>query len=160
MPTKQEWPIKFSKISAKRPQTKRKNRKSKPKRQREKSVQFPPPFKISGKLIDKLAQRYQVHENPDPSPCPHCGMKYKDLRTGLNFSAVRDMLWIGDTDPIRWRYKRRGSVLGLWFEIKRSMWTDHIELCGSPEAQADWLEDFSPEDFDYDAPLDYDAPPF
>lgn len=112
-------------------------------------AQFPPPFKISEKVIDKLAERYGVHENPDPPPCSTCGLKYGDFRTGMDFQAVKDMLWTGDEDPDKWRHKRRNTVLGLWFQIKRSMWQDHVEMCEDPEAQKDWMSDFKPSDFEY-----------
>lgn len=109
--------------------------------------QFPPPFKPTPKLLDKLVQKYQVHENPDPPDCPTCGMKYRDLKTGLDFRTVQDMLFVDDPDPTTWRHKGRHSVLGLWFEIKRGMWDEHLNLCGDYEGQQDWFEDFDPSDF-------------
>lgn len=50
--------------------------------------------------------------------------EYDAFRTGLTFGQVRQMLWISDQDPRRWRYKRRGSVLGLWHQIKMEMWRE------------------------------------
>jgi hypothetical protein len=32
------------------------------------------------------------------------------------------MLWIADEDSSRWRYKRRGTVLGFWHSLKLAMW--------------------------------------
>jgi hypothetical protein len=109
--------------------------------------QFPPPFKTTLKVIDKLAKRYDVHENPAVPPCPTCGMKYDDFRTGLDFQAVKDMLWTGDPDPNTWRHKRRNTVLGLWFQLKQSMWRDHLEMCEDPSAQEEWFKQFDPQDF-------------
>jgi hypothetical protein len=64
--------------------------------------------------------------------CPHCGLKYRDFRTGFTYRDVFGMLWSGSDDPSTWRYKRRGSVLGKWFEIKQKMWADHVDECAPP----------------------------
>lgn len=129
--------------------TVKKTVKKNPKRRgKKKPVQFPPPFRPSGALLDKLVEKYSVHENPDPPDCENCGMKYRDLRTGLDFKAVQDMLFVSTPDPNQWRQKGRHSVLGLWFEIKRNMWDDHISMCEDQEAQAQWFEDFEPADFE------------
>ncbi len=40
---------------------------------------------------------------------------YDSFRTGLTYRAVRAMV------PER-RYRRRGTVLGVWNQIKREMW--------------------------------------
>lgn len=50
--------------------------------------------------------------------------EYRAFRTGLTFAEVRRMLWSPSTDPRDWRYKRRGSVLGLWRQIKQEMWRE------------------------------------
>jgi hypothetical protein len=47
---------------------------------------------------------------------------YDDFRTGLTFREVRRMLWSPSTDSSTWRHKRRGTVLGLWRQIKREMY--------------------------------------
>lgn len=42
-----------------------------------------------------------------------------------------------DSDPSEWRYKRRGTVLGLWHSIKQDMWEHHKEMCdGSQGSRA------------------------
>jgi hypothetical protein len=121
-------------------------RPSKTKRRRKNQPQIPPPFKkLTKKKINKLKGLFRVHDdvvmNPEPSDCPNCDMPYKDLKTGLDFQAVKDMLWIQDPDSEFWRHKRRGSVLGLWFEIKRGMWADHLEMCGGkPLSEAEYLD--------------------
>lgn len=47
---------------------------------------------------------------------------YDAFRTGLTYREVRRMLWVHDNDRSRWRHKRRGTVLGLWHEIKLSLY--------------------------------------
>lgn len=120
--------------------------KKNPKRRAKKIAQIPPPFKkLTKKKINKLKGLFRVHPaavmNPDPGDCPNCGMSYQELKTGLDFGAVKDMLWIQDSDPAFWRHKGRGSVLGLWYEIKRGMWADHLEMCGGrPISEAEYLD--------------------
>lgn len=63
--------------------------------------------------------------------CPHCGLRYRDMRTGLTFKEVRNMFWVSSEDSEDWQYKRRGSVLGKWNELKKDMWHDHLLLCAS-----------------------------
>lgn len=124
----------------------KKNPKTKKTARTKKQPQIPPPFKkLTKKKINKLKGLFRVHDevvmNPEPSDCPNCGMAYKDLKTGLDFQAVKDMLWIQDKDSDFWRHKRRGSVLGLWFEIKRGMWADHLKMCGGrPMSEAQYLD--------------------
>ena len=122
-------------------------KKRRARRPKKNAPQIPPPFKkLTTRKIDKLKNIFRVHdgqpvENPDPGDCPHCGMKYDDFKTGLDFEAVKDMLWIQDSNPEYWRHKRRGSVLGLWFEIKRSMWADHQDMCGGePISEKEYLD--------------------
>lgn len=117
--------------------------------------QFPPPFKPKTSTLKKLIEMYAVHENPDPPDCEVCGLRYRNLRTGLDFKAVQDMLWVADNDPDLWRHKGRHSVLGLWYEIKQSMWRDHIEMCQDAKQQQEWFEE-SPlgyDDFDEEPPF-------
>jgi hypothetical protein len=107
--------------------------------------QFPPPFKRPTKTKLKkiiLQHDLNIHENPPPADCPKCGMKYEDIKTGLTFSTVQDMLFVDTNDRDFWRQKGRHSVLGLWNEIKRSMWDDHLQMCGDQVAQEEYLEDF------------------
>jgi hypothetical protein len=63
--------------------------------------------------------------------CPHCGLTYADLRTGLTYKEVRDMYWTSSTDSKDWKYKRRNTVLGKWRELKLSIWREHLYLCES-----------------------------
>jgi len=114
-----------------------------------KKEQFPPPFSTRRATLKKLVERYALHENPDPPPCPVCGLEYRDLDTGLDYQAVFDLLWVADNDPQLWRHKGRHSVLGLWHEIKQSMWADHVEMCADPDAQEEFFDDWTDADFQY-----------
>jgi len=116
-----------------------------------KQPQIPPPFtKLTRKKVNKLKSIFRperARKNPDPPACPTCGLEYKDLKTGLDFQAVKDMLWVVDDNPEYWRYKRRPTVLGLWYEIKRGMWGDHIGMCKegkllTENEYLDYLDDF------------------
>jgi hypothetical protein len=55
----------------------------------------------------------------------------------MNFGEVRMMLWVGNPDYSKWRYKRRRTVLGLWHQIKKSMWDEHVLIC---EENLEWLK--------------------
>lgn len=50
------------------------------------------------------------------------GPGYDAFRTGLSFKAVRQMFWSGSPDSKDWRYKRRGTVLGAWRELKLQLY--------------------------------------
>jgi hypothetical protein len=47
---------------------------------------------------------------------------YDKFVTGLTYDDVKQMLWSHDSDPKTWRYRRRGTVLGLWHQLKLEMW--------------------------------------
>lgn len=66
--------------------------------------------------------------------CPFCGLRYRQFRTGLTYKDVFDMLWSGSADPKDWQYKRRGTVLGKWREIKLSLWGRHLDGCAQEAA--------------------------
>ena len=72
----------------------------------------------------------QYHGNDDE--CPECGLRYRDLRTGLTYEDVFLMFWRGPDDPSQWRYKKRHTVLGKWHQIKREMWAQHLSECEGP----------------------------
>ena len=40
------------------------------------------------------------------------------------------MLWSPNPDPDTWRYRRRHTVLGKWYQIKQEMWEEHLKTCG------------------------------
>lgn len=52
------------------------------------------------------------------------GAAYDRFRTGLTFAAVKRMMFDGHKDRSRWKYKRRGTVLGAWHAIKLHMWAE------------------------------------
>lgn len=47
---------------------------------------------------------------------------YDRFRTGLTFADVKEMLKSHSTDPKDWKYRRRGTVLGFWHQLKRQMY--------------------------------------
>jgi len=51
---------------------------------------------------------------------------YDEFRTGLTFSDVQSMLWSESEDSADWRYKRRGTVLGLWHSIKQDLYNEAV----------------------------------
>lgn len=59
--------------------------------------------------------------------CPTCGTKYGQFRTGLRYRDVFLMLWDGSRDSKEWKYKRRGTILGLWHSIKKELWSRHTD---------------------------------
>ena len=61
--------------------------------------------------------------------CRSCGLIYKHMRTGFTYSDIYMMLWDEYADRAKWRYKRRGTVLGKWHQIKKEMWSEHVEAC-------------------------------
>lgn len=63
--------------------------------------------------------------------CPECGLVYENLRTGYTYKEVRMLLWVADDDyrTGNWKYKRRNTVLGLWHQIKKSLWKEHLYYC-------------------------------
>lgn len=70
-------------------------------------------------------------------PCPFCGERYEDFRTGLTFADVKAMYWVEDPDSAKWKYKRRYTVLGKWRQIKLSLWDRHLEGCEKENAKID-----------------------
>jgi hypothetical protein len=63
-------------------------------------------------------------------PCPHCGLLYKYFGTGLTYSDVWLMMADHSEDSSEWKYKKRNTVLGKWFQVKQEMWKKHIRECG------------------------------
>jgi hypothetical protein len=65
--------------------------------------------------------------------CPHCRITYKLFRTGHTYDEVKKMMWDYSPDPTDWKYKRRGTVLGKWFQIKQELWEQHTKLGWCPK---------------------------
>lgn len=61
--------------------------------------------------------------------CPRCALRYGHMRTGLTYGQVYEMLKSYSDDPCEWRYKRRGTVLGKWHQIKQEYWAWHLAEC-------------------------------
>ena len=61
--------------------------------------------------------------------CPTCDITYKNLKTGFSYQEVHDLMLDEREDPATWKYKRRNTVLGLWFQIKQEMWKRHKTEC-------------------------------
>jgi len=67
--------------------------------------------------------------------CPTCGTTYGAFRTGFTWRDVWLFFWTPqDAPPDEWKRKSRGVILGRWFEIKQSMWKQHVEECAEQRA--------------------------
>lgn len=62
--------------------------------------------------------------------CPHCGITYGKFRTGMTYQQVYDLLKDNESDPEKWKYKRRHTILGNWFAMKQQLWAQHTEEGG------------------------------
>jgi len=54
-----------------------------------------------------------------------CKISYDDLRTGLTFADVREMLYIEQMivkNRGEYMFVSRATVLGRWYQIKQEMW--------------------------------------
>lgn len=65
----------------------------------------------------------------DKLECPWCGLQYGDIKTGLSYMDVYDMMHIPSDDPKRWRFRHRNGVLGQWHAIKLQLWAEHLIAC-------------------------------
>lgn len=64
-------------------------------------------------------------------------LDYASFRTGLSYRDVYQMLWVHSDDSRDWKYKRRGTVLGLWRSIKLGLWDRYLaELDGEQQRRA------------------------
>ena len=73
----------------------------------------------------------------DITDCPHCGLSYAEFRTGETFQSIKDSLWVGSDDPADWKYKRKGTVLGRWHQLKKELWVEHVENCIGDSGEAE-----------------------
>lgn len=56
------------------------------------------------------------------------GLKgYDKFRTHLTYRVVYGMLMDFSDDPKEWRYKKKGTVLGFWHQLKMEMWERHLD---------------------------------
>lgn len=65
--------------------------------------------------------------------CEGCSLrcKYKDFKIfdADGFQQMQQELKVETEDPERWRYKRRGTVLGIMHATKREMWEQMTLSC-------------------------------
>ena len=62
--------------------------------------------------------------------CPFCGLYYKNFRCSLRTKEeVYDQMFVHDNDSSKWRYKRKGGILGYWHMIKIREWQQHLNEC-------------------------------
>jgi hypothetical protein len=61
--------------------------------------------------------------------CKHCDLTYGVMRTGFSYYDIWTMLMDHSEDPADWKYKRRGTVLGMWHQTKKEMWERHLDEC-------------------------------
>lgn len=54
-------------------------------------------------------------------------LTYKEFRTGLTFYEVYQMLWSNSEDSKDWKYKRRGTILGMWRMLKKQMYEEYLD---------------------------------
>ena len=52
---------------------------------------------------------------------------YDTFRSGLSYQQVFEMLKDSHEDPKLWRFKRRGTVLGAWHQIKLELYHRAVE---------------------------------
>jgi hypothetical protein len=45
------------------------------------------------------------------------------------YRELRDSLWRTDDDPSTWRYRRRGTMLGMMHATKLAAWTRYTQAC-------------------------------
>jgi hypothetical protein len=58
-------------------------------------------------------------------PKPGQPITFAEFRTGLTFADVRAMMWMNTDNAAEWKYKRRGTVLGYWRDLKLKMWDQY-----------------------------------
>lgn len=73
--------------------------------------------------------RGAIVRNVAAEKCDACGLKYTAVKTGLNFTSVRAMMYVDSLDVKDWKPKGRKSVLGFWHQLKRGLWAEHLAAC-------------------------------
>jgi hypothetical protein len=65
--------------------------------------------------------------------CNGCSLecKYRDFKVfdSDGFQQMQQELKVETDDPEKWKYKRRGSVLGIMHETKRELWEQMTLSC-------------------------------
>ena len=60
---------------------------------------------------------------------------YDKFRTGLTYRDVWEMMRNDDEDRSTWRYKRRGTILGQWHELKLQFYYQAMDMEGKGDTQ-------------------------
>lgn len=68
--------------------------------------------------------------------------RYRDFKVfGRDgFQQTLESLYVDSSDSSTWRYKRRGTVLGMMHQHKREMWEQAIAFCPNQAGMASELE--------------------
>ena len=53
---------------------------------------------------------------------------YDSFRTGLTYRDVWEMLRDDSESSASWRHKRRGTILGMWHELKLQLYFRAVDL--------------------------------
>jgi hypothetical protein len=61
---------------------------------------------------------------------------YDAFRTGLTFASVKRLMFDNRDDRSKWKYKRRGTVLGAWHELKLQLYYQSVDAQTAPTAKA------------------------
>lgn len=61
--------------------------------------------------------------------CPNCGTTYGKFRTGMTYRDAYQMAWCRP-------HKRRHTVLGIWHQVKRELWEEHLGRCEDNKSAA------------------------
>jgi hypothetical protein len=73
---------------------------------------------------------------------------YDTFRSGLSYQDVFEMLKDNHEDSKRWRYKKRGTILGAWHQVKLELYHRAVEagllatpLCGA-SIREKWTQEY------------------
>lgn len=61
--------------------------------------------------------------------CPNCKQSYAEFRTGYTYRDIFEMRWKPADPQSAWLYKRKRSILGMWHQLKKEMWLEHLANC-------------------------------
>lgn len=76
-------------------------------------------------LVEGLREILEHAGMPAPPRTPTMKwMAYDRFNTGLTYRDVAAMLWSPSDDPLTWRRRSRGPVLGLWWRTKQDLWRE------------------------------------
>jgi hypothetical protein len=58
----------------------------------------------------------------------------------MRYEDVFAEFWVADNDSSKWVYKRKGTILRRWRQIKQDMWRAHISECEEYERSTETEE--------------------